>query len=70
MKQVTLAQPMRGVGDNPVLPDSVADRMVKSGEALSAQPWPPRATPAAQKPQRPVVAPVRPAGQLDLREAK
>lgn len=78
MKQVILAQPMRGVGDSPVLPDDVADRMVKSGEALSAEPWPPRA-PAHQaetpkrpivKSERPIVKPARPSGELDLRIAR
>lgn len=64
MKQVTLAEPMRGVGDNPVLPDDVADRMVKSGEALSAEPWP--ADAPAQAPTRPK----RPIGGRDQRKAK
>lgn len=45
MKQVTLTRPMRGVGDKPVLPDEIADKMVADGEATDARPWP--ATPAA-----------------------
>jgi hypothetical protein len=72
MKLVTLAEPMRGVGDRPLLPDAVADRMVADGTATAAEPWPAKApaAPTAQKPKRPVVKSARPAGLFDDRLAR
>ena len=65
MKQVTLVEAMRGVGDRPVLPDAVADRLVAEGKASSAETWP-ATTPA----KRQVLKPARPAGAPDQRRAR
>lgn len=44
MKIVTLTKDLRpwGKGESPVLPDEVADRLVRDGEATDPRPFPPQ----------------------------
>lgn len=60
MKIVTLTKDLRpwGKGESPVLPDEVADRLVKDGEAKDPRPFPPQD-----------VAPRKPVGKV-LEEGK
>ena len=54
MKLVTFAKDMapHRVGDTRLVPDDVADRLVKSGEASGATPFPPQADAPRPKPAR------------------
>lgn len=78
MKLVTFSKPMapHGVGDTRLVSDKVAAELHGQGVISDSEPWPPAPAKAAhavrgpKRPERPVVTPERPAGQLDLRVAE
>lgn len=72
MKLVTFSEPQapHGVGDTRLVPDDVAARLGRAGVLSAAETWPAGSTPAASKPARPAVKPIRPAGTPDKRLAR
>ncbi len=73
MRHVTFAKPQapHGVGDKRLVSEAVAKQLHDEGVIADlGEPFPARHSAKARKPKRPVVAPGRGGGQLDLRIAE